>query len=108
MRNAALKKAYQLVVMEDENTSYQTIGPVSKAMNMMSVTEFASDQRLRNLPNLTTSFCSCRWLEEGPDSEAFKLHVDKIRDFMWYSKEGLMMTGRFRSAVPPRTTQRMR
>lgn len=37
VRNAALGKAYRLVVMEDENTSYQTIGPVSKAMNMMSV-----------------------------------------------------------------------
>lgn len=35
IRNAALKRAYRLVVMEDENTSYQTIGPVSKAMNMM-------------------------------------------------------------------------
>lgn len=45
---------------------------------------------------LTVSLYSCRWLEEGPDSEAFKLHVDKIRDFMWYSKEGLMMTGKSR------------
>ncbi|GAA6063805.1 hypothetical protein JCM10212_005968, partial [Sporobolomyces blumeae] len=70
IRDKALRKAYRLVVMEDENTAYQTIGPVSKAMNML-----------------------CRWLEEGPDSEAFKQHVAKVRDFMWMSKDGMMMTG---------------
>lgn len=37
IRKKALERAYKLVVMEDENTSYQTIGPVSKAMNMMCV-----------------------------------------------------------------------
>lgn len=37
IRKKALEKAYKLVVMEDENTSYQTIGPVSKAMNMLYV-----------------------------------------------------------------------
>lgn len=35
VRNAGLKKAYRLVVMDDENTNCQTIGPVSKAMNML-------------------------------------------------------------------------
>lgn len=25
--------------------------------------------------------CRCRWLEEGPESDAFKNHVAKIRDF---------------------------
>ncbi|GAA5874694.1 hypothetical protein JCM3774_004783 [Rhodotorula dairenensis] len=70
VRNRALARAYNLVVMEDENTSYQTIGPVSKAMNML-----------------------CRWVEEGPESEAFQQHVAKIRDFMWMSKDGMMMTG---------------
>lgn len=88
VKNAAIRKAYKLVVMEDENTAYQvryaialgwseslrigsqTIGPVSKAMNMI-----------------------CRWVEEGPDSYAFKQHVLKIRDFMWLSKDGMMMCG---------------
>ncbi|KAI5478948.1 lanosterol synthase [Pseudohyphozyma bogoriensis] len=70
IRRRAVKKAYELVKMEDENTSYQTIGPVSKAMNML-----------------------CVWLEEGPDSEAFKMHVEKVRDFMYMSKEGMMMCG---------------
>lgn len=35
----------------------------------------------------------CRWVEEGPDSYAFKQHVLKIRDFMWLSKDGMMMCG---------------
>lgn len=70
IRTKALERAYRLVKMEDENTSYQTIGPVSKAMNML-----------------------CRWVEEGPDSEAFQQHVAKIRDFMWMSKDGMLMTG---------------
>ncbi|BGP17836.1 hypothetical protein JCM10213_008364 [Rhodosporidiobolus nylandii] len=70
IRKYALEKAYKLVVMEDENTGFQTVGPVSKAMNML-----------------------CRWHKEGPDSNAWKQHVAKIRDFMWMSKDGLMMTG---------------
>ncbi|KAM0750640.1 putative lanosterol synthase [Meredithblackwellia eburnea MCA 4105] len=70
IRNAALEKAYQLIVMEDENTEYQTVGPVSKAINMI-----------------------CRWLREGPDSEAFKQHVAHVRDFMWMSKDGMMACG---------------
>ncbi|GAA6003609.1 hypothetical protein JCM10207_003508 [Rhodosporidiobolus poonsookiae] len=70
IRRHALEKAYRLVVMEDENTAYQTIGPVSKAMNML-----------------------CRWHKEGPKSDAFQQHLLKIRDFMWMSKDGMMMTG---------------
>ncbi|GAA5894217.1 hypothetical protein JCM6882_007604 [Rhodosporidiobolus microsporus] len=70
VRKHALDRAYDLVRMEDENTGYQTIGPVSKAMNML-----------------------CRWHREGPKSDAWKLHLEKVRDFMWMSKDGLMMTG---------------
>lgn len=37
--------------------------------------------------------CSCCWIEEGADSEAFKLHKAKVRDFMWVNHQGMMMTG---------------
>jgi len=70
LREKALNRAYDLVVMEDENTSYQTIGPVSKSMNMV-----------------------CRWLQEGPESESFQNHLKKIKDFLWMSKDGMLMTG---------------
>ncbi len=34
-----------------------------------------------------------RYAEDGPDSPAFKHHCSKIDDFLWMSKEGMMMTG---------------
>ncbi|KAJ9099208.1 hypothetical protein QFC21_004088 [Naganishia friedmannii] len=70
LRRKGLDAAYKLVVYEDENTGYQTVGPVSKMLNMV-----------------------CRFAEEGAESEAFKQHLAKIDDFLWMSEEGLMMTG---------------
>ncbi|WVQ96729.1 hypothetical protein IAU59_003836 [Kwoniella sp. CBS 9459] len=70
LRKAALKRVYQLVTFEDENTGYQTIGPVSKAFNMV-----------------------VRYAKEGPNSDAFKAHLSRVDDFLWLSKDGLMMTG---------------
>lgn len=48
----------------------QTIGPVSKAMNML-----------------------CRFHAEGRESYAFQQHVLKIRDFMWMTSRGMLMGG---------------
>ncbi|KAF9267102.1 terpene synthase [Marasmius fiardii PR-910] len=70
LRRAAIEKAYELVVMEDENTGYQTIGPVSKMFNLVA-----------------------RVHREGLESEAAKRHEDKRSDFMWMGAEGMMMTG---------------
>ncbi|KAJ7576848.1 terpenoid cyclases/protein prenyltransferase alpha-alpha toroid [Mycena floridula] len=70
MRRAGLERAYKLIVMEDENTGYQTIGPVSKMMNLVA-----------------------RAHAEGPESFAYKEHRRKRDDFMWMSGEGMMMTG---------------
>ncbi|KAF7973658.1 hypothetical protein HWV62_13902 [Athelia sp. TMB] len=70
VRQAACKRAYELIVLEDENTSYQTLGPVSKMMNLIA-----------------------RAHVEGPDSEAYKQHEIKRRDFMWIGHEGMMMCG---------------
>jgi len=61
IRAMALRAAYRQVKMEDENTHYLDIGPVNKAMNMLST-----------------------YYEEGPDSYAFKMHVKNNIDFMWY------------------------
>lgn len=70
VRKAAMDRAYALIVMEDENTSYQTIGPVSKMINVVA-----------------------RFHAEGHDSFAYKEHFRKRADFMWMCEEGLMMTG---------------
>lgn len=70
LRRAANDRAYQLIVQEDENTGYQTLGPVSKMMNLVA-----------------------RFHREGTDSEAYKLHMEKRYDFMWLGAEGMMMCG---------------
>ena len=70
LRQKALATAYQQIVYEDENTTYQTLGPVSKAFNM--VVRFAVD---------------------GPESDAFKMHLSRVPDFLWLNKDGMFMTG---------------
>jgi lanosterol synthase len=70
LRKMGLKAAYNQIVYEDENTDYQTVGPVSKAFNMLA-----------------------RLDHDGPDSDAVKQHLTKIDDFLWMSKEGMFMTG---------------
>ncbi|ODO05233.1 lanosterol synthase [Cryptococcus wingfieldii CBS 7118] len=70
LRQVALDRAYQLIVYEDENTTYQTVGPVSKAFHIV-----------------------CRYAREGADSDAFKAHLSRVDDFLWLSKGGLMMMG---------------
>jgi lanosterol synthase len=70
LRRAACARAYELVVLEDENTAYQTLAPVSKMMNLV-----------------------CRAHVEGPESEAYKQHEIKRHDFMWLGKDGMMMCG---------------
>ncbi|PFH51033.1 hypothetical protein AMATHDRAFT_3423 [Amanita thiersii Skay4041] len=70
LRRAGVARAYELIVLEDENTSYQTLGPVSKMFNLVA-----------------------RAHVEGPESEAYKMHEVKRQDFMWIGKDGMMMCG---------------
>lgn len=70
IRRAALARAYELIVLEDENTAYQTLGPVNKMMNLM-----------------------CRAHVEGHESDAYAQHKLKRRDFMWIGGRGMMMSG---------------
>jgi lanosterol synthase len=34
-----------------------------------------------------------RFIEDGPESDAFSQHLAKIDDFLWVSDEGMMMCG---------------
>jgi lanosterol synthase len=70
LRSAACDRAYELIILEDENTSYQTLGPVSKMMNLVA-----------------------RAHVEGASSEAYKQHEIKRRDFMWINHDGMNMCG---------------
>jgi lanosterol synthase len=70
LRRAGMARAYELVVLEDENTDYQTLGPVSKMFNLI-----------------------VRAIVDGPESDAYKQHKIKRQDFMWMGSEGMMMCG---------------
>lgn len=70
LRNTAVDRAYKLIVYEDDNTEYQTLGPVSKMFNLVA-----------------------RAHAEGPESHAYKMHEIKRQDFMWVGEDGMRMCG---------------
>lgn len=69
LRHKALNHVMQHIHYEDENTNYICIGPVNKILNMV-----------------------CCWLE-NPDSEAFKCHISRIKDYLWVAEDGMKMQG---------------
>lgn len=68
--NYALKHVYSLIVMEDNNTEYCGIGPVSNPLNLVA-----------------------RFIAEGPESHAVKMHRLTTQDFMWMKNEGMLANG---------------
>ncbi|KAF6167348.1 hypothetical protein GIB67_043209 [Kingdonia uniflora] len=69
LRQKALTTVMQQIHYEDENTHYVCIGPVNKILNMV-----------------------CCWLEDV-NSEAFKLHLSRITDYLWVAEDGMKMQG---------------
>ncbi|RXH71376.1 hypothetical protein DVH24_018731 [Malus domestica] len=69
LREKALRTAIEHIHYEDENTRYICIGPVNKVLNML-----------------------CCWAED-PNSEAFKLHIPRIYDYLWIAEDGMKMQG---------------
>lgn len=59
----------QHIHYEDENTQYICIGPVNKVLNMI-----------------------CCWVED-PNSEAYKRHLSRIKDYLWLAEDGMKMQG---------------
>ncbi|XP_062109486.1 cycloartenol synthase-like [Humulus lupulus] len=69
LREKALHSAMEHIHYEDENTRYVCIGLVNKVLNML-----------------------CCWVED-PNSEAFKLHLPRINDYLWIAEDGMKMQG---------------
>ncbi|KAK6131742.1 hypothetical protein DH2020_034539 [Rehmannia glutinosa] len=67
LRDRALRTVMEHIHYEDENTRYICIGPVNKVLNML-----------------------CCWVED-PNSEAFKLHLPRIYDYLWVAEDGMKM-----------------
>ncbi|KAL5769098.1 hypothetical protein ACOSQ2_015881 [Xanthoceras sorbifolium] len=69
LRQKALQTVMQHIHYEDETTSYLCIGPVNKVLNMV-----------------------CCWVE-NPNSEAYKCHLSRIKDYLWLAEDGMKMQG---------------
>nr|XP_043624193.1 cycloartenol Synthase-like [Erigeron canadensis] len=69
LRKKALNTAMQHIHYEDKNTHYICIGPVNKVLNML-----------------------CCWVED-PKSPAIKLHLSRIKDYLWIAEDGMKMQG---------------
>ncbi|KAL1318852.1 hypothetical protein HN51_071133 [Arachis hypogaea] len=69
LRERALTTVMKHIHYEDENTRYICIGPVNKVLNML-----------------------CCWIED-PNSEAFKLHLPRLNDYLWIAEDGMKMQG---------------
>ena len=75
LRTNALKKraedwAYQLIQWEDENTLFANLGPVNAPMNTVAC-----------------------FIREGADSYPVRRHADRLPDFLWMTKEGMLCNG---------------
>lgn len=68
--DAAVQRVWELVCAEDDNTDFLCVGPVNNALHLLVV-----------------------HYELGNDHYRFKRHVERLSDFMWLNKEGMMMNG---------------
>jgi len=66
----AEKHVWKLIEIEDANTDYADLAPVNAPMNML-----------------------CCYIEEGPDAYSVKRHRERLQDFLWLSKDGMMCCG---------------
>ena len=68
--NRAERRAWRLIQIEDENTDYANLAPVNAVMN----------------------FVAC-YVEEGPDAHSTKRHRERMPEFLWLGKDGMLMNG---------------
>ena len=61
---------WELIQMEDENTGYVGLGPVSNPMNMVAC-----------------------YVHDGPDADSVRKHRDRLHDYMWMKDEGMLANG---------------
>ncbi|CAH8267484.1 unnamed protein product [Arabidopsis lyrata] len=69
LRSRALQTVMQHIQYEDQNSHYICIGPVNKVLNLL-----------------------CCWVDSS-NSEAFKSHLSRIKDYLWVAEDGMKMQG---------------
>ena len=67
---AAVKRVWELVCNEDDNTDFLCVGPVNNVIHLLAV-----------------------YYHEGKGSYMYNRHVERLADFMWVGKDGMMMNG---------------
>lgn len=60
----------ELIDMEDENTDYADLAPVSAVLNLV-----------------------CCYVRDGPDSYSVRRHKERLEEFLWVNEEGLLCNG---------------
>jgi len=70
LRRKALDFILEYVRAEDEHTQSIDIGPVSKFINML-----------------------CIWHADGPNSQSFKAHKERVVDYLWLAEDGMKVQG---------------
>ena len=61
---------WRLIQYEDVNTDYSNLAAVNAPMNTL-----------------------CCYIQEGRDSYSFQRHLERLDDYMWMNKEGMIMNG---------------
>ncbi|KAG8529674.1 uncharacterized protein KY384_005155 [Bacidia gigantensis] len=59
-----------LIRREDENTDYADLAPVSAPMNTLAC-----------------------FIQDGPNSDTFEKHIDRLRNYLWMKNEGMLCNG---------------
>ncbi|KAI5786471.1 terpenoid cyclases/protein prenyltransferase alpha-alpha toroid [Peziza echinospora] len=70
LKNYSTGIVLDLIKREDLDSDYNCLGPVNNPLNMVVA-----------------------YLEEGPESEAFKRHQERLEDYMWVNHEGMFVNG---------------
>lgn len=70
LKRKAREVVVNLIRKENKDSNYLSVGPVSFVMNALVM-----------------------YVEDGPDSESWKRHLDRMGDFMVISDDGMLMTG---------------
>lgn len=69
-RKKAVDFILRYVHAEDDQTKHIDIGPVNKFLNMLSV-----------------------WHADGPKSDRFRMHCERVADYMWLAEDGIKCQG---------------
>lgn len=70
LRKSSLKFISRYLSSEDQQSSYINLGPVNKVLNSIAA-----------------------FIDFGPESEQFKKHVDRWKDYLWVAEDGMKMNG---------------